>query len=498
MTVRRWQRLGSPRSRSGAWMGAVVVVAFMLALLDLGAMPAAAALSSPVATGLKPVAMWSAGDSYSSGEGIEGTGAGDDTCAQSLLAYGPRARDLLVSQRSWQIPGVGFAFTACTGATVVDLFDGDRTANHGTGTQGSKVKGKFDVVTVSIGGNNLGFADIVSACTGFADVASTWSSVVGTRGAGSPCGVDFDSSTSAQTSIKTRIDDLAKGKSFVSPPSITPLAGLYQRIVTDSLNPGGRLVVVGYPRLFASTEEWGGWRGGVCNLVHADDAEMLGRAADYFDQTIRRAVQDANSRLGGDRVDFVSMLDAFHANGVSHELCAQRVEYLNSVAIAFWDGSLRKEHMFHPNSTGHQVLAELVAGDLDARMTASLAPAAAPAAPKPSSATPAAPATPAATVPAPTRLSDGTSVYDIGEAFDHSCVVAWPTAPVTTKTTIQMTMSCQGLPARYPLVSVVYGDPQLPINPMTGNVRVQGHVVDVATSAMGFQMLVIQADSITW
>jgi hypothetical protein len=96
-------------------------------------------------------------------------------------------------------------------------------------------------------------------------------------------------------------------------------------------------------------------------------------------------------------------------------------------------------------------------------------------------------------------LGDETAVarsFEMGAAFDEKCVVAWPTAPTRTSRDIQMTMDCTNVPKQYLLTKVVYGDPNLPITPSTGQIRVRGHVVDVARSEYGFKLLVVQADSV--
>jgi hypothetical protein len=85
----------------------------------------------------------------------------------------------------------------------------------------------------------------------------------------------------------------------------------------------------------------------------------------------------------------------------------------------------------------------------------------------------------------------------IGSAFDDKCVVAWPTAPVRTTDSIEMTMSCAHVPeSTYLLTQVIYNDPNLSITPSTGAINVEGRVVDVAKSEYGYKELVVQASNI--
>jgi hypothetical protein len=85
----------------------------------------------------------------------------------------------------------------------------------------------------------------------------------------------------------------------------------------------------------------------------------------------------------------------------------------------------------------------------------------------------------------------------IGASFDSECVEAWPTAPVTTSDSIQMTMSCNQVPEdQFLFTQVIYGDPNLPITPDHDQAQVIGKVVDIATSGYGYRELVVEATSV--
>lgn len=99
--------------------------------------------------------------------------------------------------------------------------------------------------------------------------------------------------------------------------------------------------------------------------------------------------------------------------------------------------------------------------------------------------------------PATSNMPTSTGALAIGSRFDSECVVAWPTAPVTTSTSIEMTMSCDAVPEnQFLLTEVIYGDPSLPISPNHARAHVIGTVVDTATSAYGYKELVVQASSV--
>jgi pimeloyl-ACP methyl ester carboxylesterase len=101
------------------------------------------------------------------------------------------------------------------------------------------------------------------------------------------------------------------------------------------------------------------------------------------------------------------------------------------------------------------------------------------------------------TAPASAPSTPSPQALSVGAPFDSECVVAWPTAPVRTSDSIQMTMSCSQVPENeYLFAQVVYGDPNLPVTPDHSRVHVIGKIVDIATSAYGYKELVVDASSV--
>jgi hypothetical protein len=106
-------------------------------------------------------------------------------------------------------------------------------------------------------------------------------------------------------------------------------------------------------------------------------------------------------------------------------------------------------------------------------------------------------ATTAAPTPAPSASQPRSQSLAVGASFDSECVVAWPTAPVRTSASIQMTMSCQGVPEdKFLFTQVLYGDPNLAITPNHDQAQVIGKIVNVATSGYGYSELVVEATSV--
>lgn len=125
-------------------------------------------------------------------------------------------------------------------------------------------------------------------------------------------------------------------------------------------------------------------------------------------------------------------------------------------------------------------------------------PATTPASPATTPASPPATSPPATSPPAtsPPATEAPSSGFEIGDPFSESCVVAWPSAPIRDSSSIQMQMSCPGVPSEFFLVQVVYPDPELEVTPSTGAMQVTGEVADVARSQLGYQVLVVVADDI--
>jgi lysophospholipase L1-like esterase len=155
--------------------------------------------SSPAAAPrLKPRIYAALGDSYAAGEGLAPFEADSGRCHRSPQAY-PR---LLAAQE-----GATLDFAPCTGATV-DIVLRDRG-------QLASVDPQSDLVTVTVGGNDVGFAEVVGTC------------VIATD----PCRT-LDAQVEAA---------LAK----VGPT----LEAAYRRILARA--PKARLLVVGYPQVVA-------------------------------------------------------------------------------------------------------------------------------------------------------------------------------------------------------------------------------------------------------
>ncbi|XVX20429.1 SGNH/GDSL hydrolase family protein [Actinomycetota bacterium] len=124
-------------------------------------------LAAPLATGVAQAAPGpdqyvALGDSYASGNGTSNYNL-NYSCARSTDAYAP----IIAAQR----PNTELSFLACGGAKT-----GDVLANQ-LGT----LSGETDYVTLSIGGNDVGFINLILGCWNWLDTSGCLSTIDSTN-----------------------------------------------------------------------------------------------------------------------------------------------------------------------------------------------------------------------------------------------------------------------------------------------------------------------------
>ncbi|HET9143841.1 SGNH/GDSL hydrolase family protein [Actinophytocola sp.] len=235
----------------------------LLAVLAF-AVPAQAAVGRYVALG----------DSYSSG-----TGAGSYTggaCKRSANAYPQRWANAMAPS--------AFAFAACSGARTSDVLNG----------QIGSVTADTALVTISIGGNDAGFADVMITCNTSSD---------------STC---VSRNNTAQNYARDTLPGL--------------LDNVYGAI--RSRAPSAQVVVVGYPRMYQL--------GNGCVLgLSGTKRAAINASADVLAQ-----VTAGRAAAFGFR--FLDGRSAF----AGHEICGSRPFWLHSVNLGALDES------YHPTATG--------------------------------------------------------------------------------------------------------------------------------------------------
>ncbi|MEU8322706.1 SGNH/GDSL hydrolase family protein [Nonomuraea sp. NPDC048881] len=253
------------------------------------------------------------GDSYSSGEGVYEQDAGPvndgaDRCHRARGSYVP-----LVA-KAHPFTG-GSAFYACSGATTRQLLSGQ----YGQQPQITRVGPSASLVTLSIGGNDAGFTDVLTGCI----VKLPWSSAC----------VDQDAT------VARRIAELR--------PSLTRVLGELR-----ARAPGARIIVLGYPRPFPASPVRT-----VDNLSVADQ-RWLNTVTRKLNDTMGAVTAEHDRGLAGlgapGSVEYVDAYEAF----TGHEAGTPQ-PYLNSLAVDM-DPLTVNARSFHPTGDGYRRFAELI------------------------------------------------------------------------------------------------------------------------------------------
>jgi lysophospholipase L1-like esterase len=264
------------------------------------ALPSGAAVRA--ASGADPsyVAL---GDSYSAGQGEppfeDGTDTPGNSCHRSVHAY--------PAQYANSPGGKAFDYKsyACSGATTDDFFHGGRAGDTPDG-QIARVPGLTKMVTLTVGGNDLGFVEVMRACT------------------------THDCTTDPEWSnLSQRIDELA-------PKLYAVYDGLYEQA------PGARIFVLGYPIFLTNVDQVT-----YCN----DDIGLSAREKDWINGHLAHLNQVIKGQAEAARAMYVDVQNAFQG----HEVCT----------LEPWSKGWDRDHWawsYHPKPRGHQALAEALVG----------------------------------------------------------------------------------------------------------------------------------------
>jgi lysophospholipase L1-like esterase len=280
--------------------------------------------------------MVAIGDSYTSGEGVPPFDVPTDVtevneCHRSPLAYPvPVAGSLGLKLDSW----------ACSGATTGDLASAAVSASdapwddpvHDVG--GAAHRSALDrlgidsaVVAITIGGNDIGFPEIIVDCL--------------------------------MDSLPCTRHDAAVQQDLVTLQS--SLDGLFADI-TMRLSTASTVLIVGYPRVFPVHPH------ADCDFVPLLPVGTFTQSeqnwANAKTAQLNETIREAADRAEGPRFLFVDVWDSFGHS----ELCRPDATtgspvptspLINAVDL------INFEHSFHPSAPGHQVLADRVLSVLD-------------------------------------------------------------------------------------------------------------------------------------
>jgi lysophospholipase L1-like esterase len=210
--------------------------------LSLGTV-SAADLKNYVAGSSQYVAL---GDSYASGEGLQYNAttyispSNNDGCHRSATAYPALvAANLNLDLGQFETYGSG-GFVACSGATSKDLLNGE----NGEPAQLSALSSATRWVTVTVGGNDLHFSNVLTACLDFRASVT----VNSTTRSYTQSGIVRESKTCGEyLASANSLLGTASGTSL----EVAALEHLYEQIFKDA--PNAELAVLNYPQLFTQS-----------------------------------------------------------------------------------------------------------------------------------------------------------------------------------------------------------------------------------------------------
>ena len=271
------------------------------------------AYSAPQAPSLPAGGYVALGDSYASGVGAPPYAKGTNVqmengnkCKRAMAAYAHQVADKT---------GKTLDFGACSGAWTKHFYEARTPWKEPA--QLDHLNATTGLVTFSIGGNDAGFAKILSECA--------------TQPPFSNCSSDKE----VTDPVDSTIDALAgKGKQ----------TGVYsyESIMTDIANraPNATVVAVGYPRMFTSTGGKGGLVPGRCQGLAKVDQRWINAKTDELNTAFKAAAL-RHGYLFADPT----------GNFERHELCGRH---------GSWMFGLLETGRFHPNTDGHRATADAV------------------------------------------------------------------------------------------------------------------------------------------
>lgn len=255
------------------------------------------------------------GDSYASGEGLVPS-----------LAYPVLLRSQGIER-----------FSTLTCAARSGAVTGDVLA-----TQVSTLREGTETVTLTIGGNDAGFATVVAACLHSPDRRIQ---AVLDQGASWRAG--------AKAAAQRRIAHLG-GPAAAPQDRSVPLVRVLSEVARRS--PDAEILVTGYPRLLGSRPTPQGHRASdVLPLFVAEaDAAWMTSQSEALDAAIASGVQRA--RASGVRARFVDVTDAFDG----HALSDRQAPWVNGVVLASLGSLVPDSSSFHLTAEGSAAYASAI------------------------------------------------------------------------------------------------------------------------------------------
>ncbi|WP_030542248.1 SGNH/GDSL hydrolase family protein [Streptomyces albus] len=214
------------------------------------------------------------GDSYASGLGAGSYDSASGDCKRSSKAFGPL----------WAAANnpSSFHFTACSGAKTGDVLN----------NQLGPLSSSTGLVSISIGGNDAGFADVMTTCV--------------------------------LSSQSTCLDRVAEARAYMNNTLPGKLDQVYSAIRAKA--PSARVVVLGYPRLYKLN-------GSCIAGLSETERSALNAASDNLNDVTAKRAADHGYAFGDVRPTFAG-----------HEICSGS-SWIHSVTFPI-------NHSYHPTASG--------------------------------------------------------------------------------------------------------------------------------------------------
>ncbi|MFJ8650002.1 SGNH/GDSL hydrolase family protein [Streptomyces sp. NPDC093546] len=288
-----------PRTRTRALLALTATAAALATTLGAGAGPA---LADEAAVN-RYVAL---GDSYASAAGVPDQT--DSTCTRSSRNYPALVNAALAPAAHKDV--------TCGGATTVHLTSSQHAS---VPPQLDALSADTDLVTLTVGGNDIGFANIIVRCVSLGLFNMS----------GSPCKTSY---------TWTGTDRLAQTINATAPKIAAAIEGIRQRA------PQARILVTGYPAILPDD-------GTNCPSV----VSIAKGDAPWLRDTHKRLNSMIATQAAAHGADYVDT----YTTSIGHDACkpvgTRWVEPLSTNAAA----------PFHPNAAGERAMADAVLATLD-------------------------------------------------------------------------------------------------------------------------------------
>jgi virginiamycin B lyase len=307
--------------------------------------------SSGTPPALTPVLVWpppppapvnyvALGDSYSAGQGIPGTflpgtdGSGD-FCHRSSAAY---------SEVISQARSLPLNFWACDGAQTADILTNTYQTEPPQITRPG-VDPSAGLLTLTIGGNNAGFGDVLEWCiaqkaivdgaaiygTGATGAVLAWMGVLSGVESCTDVPGFVDSHNQQIDNIFGPVKDTYRAIKRAVSPTNSP---------TDT--PNTSVIVADYPHLFPDSAQEQSCAG-LSSFLTASDMQYINAGADRIDYVLQQATAQAG-------VNFVDVRQNF----TGHAVCGNGGAWINGVTTTSGGGTglVPIKGSFHPTEAG--------------------------------------------------------------------------------------------------------------------------------------------------